>query len=54
MKLLAAGADPNAHLLSGETPLMRAARQGNLATVRALLASKADPNAQEERADRPP
>jgi hypothetical protein len=35
--LLAGGADANAHLLSGETPLMEAARRGNLATVRVRL-----------------
>ncbi len=46
-KLLAAGADPNTALMSGETPLMEAARRGNLATVRALLSNKANPNAQE-------
>jgi len=47
-KLLAAGANPNAGLLSGETPLMEASRRGNLETVRALLSAKADPNAKEE------
>lgn len=46
-KLLAAGADANAHLLSGETPLMEAARRGNLATVQALLAAGAEVNARE-------
>jgi ankyrin repeat protein len=45
--LLAAGADPNTPLMSGETPLMEAARRGNLATVRALLANKANPNLRE-------
>ena len=47
VKLLAAGADPNAPLMSGETPLMEAARAGNLETVRALLAGRPNPNAQE-------
>jgi ankyrin repeat protein len=45
--LLAAGAEVNTPLMSGETPLMEAARRGNLATVRALLSNKADPNARE-------
>ena len=35
--LLAAGADANARLLSGETPLMEAAERGNLETLRVLL-----------------
>src|SRR5258708_22275584 len=47
-KLLAAGADPNVALPSGETPLMHAARLGNVETVRVLLASGADTHAQEE------
>jgi len=47
-KLLAAGADPNVALLSSESPLMQAARVGNLETVRALLAAGADPNVQEK------
>ena len=47
-KLLAAGADPNIALLSGETPLMQAARLGNAETVRALLESGADPNVAEK------
>jgi ankyrin repeat protein len=33
--------------MSGETPLMEAARRGNLATVRALLSKNANPNARE-------
>src|SRR6266446_5169421 len=48
MKLLELGADANGVLLSGETPLMEAARRGNLATSQALLAGKANPNAQEK------
>src|SRR6266571_4314845 len=40
-------ATTNAALLSGETPLMEAARRGNLDIVRALLSGKANPNAQE-------
>src|SRR5258708_14021825 len=47
VKLLAAGADANAHLSSGETSLMEAAQRGNLDTVRLLLSSGADPNARE-------
>src|SRR5206468_8937838 len=46
-KLLAAGAEANTPLMSGETPLMEAAGRGNLATVRALLSNKANPNARE-------
>jgi uncharacterized protein len=46
-KLLGAGADANGALLSGETPLMEAARRGNLATARALLSGGANPNAKE-------
>ncbi len=34
--------------MSGETPLMQAARRGNVEIVRALLAAKADPNAKEK------
>src|SRR5215467_11517951 len=45
--LLRAGVDVNAPLLSSETPLMDAARRGNLATVRVLLSGNADPNAKE-------
>jgi len=47
-KLLEAGADPNVALPSGETPLMQAARLGNVGTVHALLAGGADPNAREK------
>jgi len=47
-KLLAAGADPNAALNSGETPLMLAARDGRVDTVHALLEGGADPNAKEK------
>jgi uncharacterized protein len=36
--------------VSGETPLMAAAGRGNLETVRALLAAKADPNAKDTKA----
>ena len=43
--LLAAGADPNATQTSGLTPLMTAARTGNLQAVEALLAHGADVNA---------
>jgi ankyrin repeat protein len=46
-KLLAAGADANTALMSGETPLMDAARRGNLASMRALLSNKANLNARE-------
>jgi len=46
-RLLRAGGDPDAGLLSGETPLMIAADRGRLAAVRLLLEHGADPNAQE-------
>jgi len=47
VKLLAAGADANKALMSGETPLMVASKRGNVATVRALLSGGANPNAKE-------
>jgi ankyrin repeat protein len=46
--LLNAGADPNAALLEGETPLMTAARTGNADAVRLLLARGANVNAVEK------
>ena len=46
-RLLDAGADPNAAHLSGESPLMAAARTGREPVVRALLAHGADVNAAE-------
>jgi ankyrin repeat protein len=48
-RLLAAGANPNAKLLVGETPLMNAARVGNSGVVEQLLAKGADPNARAAR-----
>lgn len=45
--LLKAGADPNAAPLTGETPLMTAARVGNVKAVKLLLAHRADVNAKE-------
>ena len=47
-KLLGAGANANGALLSGETPLMEAARRGNLATSQRLLSGGANPNVQEK------
>jgi ankyrin repeat protein len=44
-KLLAAGANPNIRLLSGETPLMAASRAGKPQIVQQLLKKGADPNA---------
>jgi len=41
-ELLAAGADVNARISDGATPLMHAAHDGNLALVRALLDAGAD------------
>ena len=46
-RLLAAGANPNAALLNGETVLMTCARTGDAAAVKALLARGADVNAKE-------
>jgi ankyrin repeat protein len=48
-RLLDAGANPNAPLLSGETPLMVASRAGKIAVVEALLAKRASPNAKGSR-----
>src|SRR5258707_15066052 len=45
--LLAAGADPNAAIGQGETPLMTAARTGTITGVRALLERGANVNAKE-------
>jgi ankyrin repeat protein len=47
--LLDAGADPNAALRGGETPLMTAARTGRLGPVQALISRGADVNARERR-----
>jgi ankyrin repeat protein len=46
--LLKAGADPNAPLPGGETPLMTAARTGTLASVKALLSRGASVDAKDE------
>ncbi len=46
-KLLSAGANPNAALPLGETPLMAAADTGSVKAVKSLLANGADPNAAE-------
>ena len=45
--LLNAGANPNAAVGAGQTPLMAAARTGSLETVRLLLAKGADVKARE-------
>ena len=47
-KLLKAGADPNALGPEGETPLMLAARTGNLDAMRVLLDHHADVNAKDK------
>jgi ankyrin repeat protein len=43
--LLAAGADPNTALMSGESPVMTAARTGDPEALELLLSAGADPNA---------
>src|SRR5947207_3062885 len=48
-RLLQAGANPNAALLSGEPPLMVASRSGNPAVVEQLLAKGANVNARAAR-----
>jgi ankyrin repeat protein len=45
--LMQAGADPNASLPGGETPLMIAARTGKMSAVKALLSHGADVHAKE-------
>ena len=47
-QLLAAGADPNAALKMGETPLMTASRSGNLQIVALLLEKGAKVNTAED------
>lgn len=47
-KLLKAGADPNELAPKGETPLMFAARNGNVEAIKVLLAAKANVNAKEK------
>ena len=47
-KLLKAGADPNERGPQGETPLMLAARNGNLDAIKVLLDHNADVNAKEK------
>ena len=46
-RLLKTGADPNERQPHGETPLMFAARNGNVAAIGVLLDHKADVNAKE-------
>jgi ankyrin repeat protein len=48
-RLLEAGADPNAALPGGETPLMTASRTGKVEAVQALLERKANLEAKESR-----
>src|SRR5205814_5245918 len=48
-KLLGAGANPNAALVSGESALMAAASRGSVDVVRALVTHGADVNAREMR-----
>ena len=48
-RLLSAGANPNAKLLSGETMLMMASRTGNPVVVEQLVAKGADVNARATR-----
>ena len=45
--LLRAGASPDAVFQTGETPIMRAARVGDVGTVKALLARNVNVNAKE-------
>jgi uncharacterized protein len=47
-KLLKAGADPNELAPKGETPLMFAARNGNVDAIKVLLDAKANVNAKEK------
>ena len=51
-RLLEAGADPNAALLAGETPVMVAARSGYPAVVEQLMAKGGNVNAHAARAVR--
>lgn len=51
--LLSHGAECNLREKSGYTPLHWAASHGNLATIEALFAAGADPNALDARGQRP-